>query len=72
MIRHLCVGIAGLERRLSEFKNKDKRKLFCWECFGVSEEQLKEELEEMKAKGWDAIPSENCDNHINGHCQGHK
>lgn len=31
------------------------------------------DLEEMKADGWEVVPSENCDNYdYAGHCLGHK
>lgn len=30
------------------------------------------ELKKMEFEGYTAIPSEGCDNHDKGHCQGHK
>lgn len=37
----------------------------------TSQKQFIMALEEMRKQGYEAIPSESCDNHADGHCKGH-
>lgn len=38
---------------------------------GTKQSEITSELEQMVKDGMTAIPSEGCDNHKAGHCQGH-
>lgn len=59
MKTHLVCSIAWLENKLASFKSKDKRRLYCYDLFGIDEPELRKEIEEMKAKWYTVIPSEN-------------
>lgn len=70
---HVCMSIAWLERKLAEFKRADRRRLWCFDCFGMSDTQVYESLVRYKAQWYDAIPSEWCDNvDERWHCKWHK
>lgn len=65
---HICVSIDGA---LSNLRKGDPTVLAVLNLSSY-EEGIKE-LEEMKAKGWEVVRSENCDNYdFSGRCLGHK
>ena len=61
-IIHVSMSIYWLERELSEFKRADKRRLWCYDCFGMSDKDVYASLEIYKAKWWKFIPVDSCDN----------
>lgn len=70
---HLVISIRWLERHLSEFKTKDKRKLYCYEVHGMPEEEVMKEIERYKEIWYSVIPHEDCDNiSPDWHCLGHE
>lgn len=72
MKKHLVISIAWLERKLASIKNKDKRRLYCYDLLGIDDIATYAEIEEMKAKWMVVIPWNNCNHNPDGTCPWHE
>ena len=72
MKKHLVISISWLERKLASFKNKDKRRLFCYDLLEMDYLELLEELALMKAQWFTVIHGNNCEHNPDGTCPWHE